>query len=106
MRYAQINPFNFDSGTYGPADSDSRHNFTANYVWNMPHRFQNRLTELALGGWGVAGTFFAHSGGARSRHNLRLNRKSITWPPCGGPLAEFLGGEGLALVATVLGWVK
>ncbi len=58
----QINPFSFDSGTYGPADSDSRHNFTANYVWNMPHRFQNRLTELALGGWGVAGTFFAHSG--------------------------------------------
>jgi Carboxypeptidase regulatory-like domain/TonB-dependent Receptor Plug Domain len=86
----QINPFNFDQGTYGPSDSDSRHNFTANYVWNMPHRFQNRLTELALGGWGVAGTFFAHSG---------VPFTAFTFEPQidnnaggGGPIAAFLGG--------------
>jgi hypothetical protein len=86
----QINPFNFDQGTYGPSDSDSRHNFTANYVWNMPHRFQNRLTELALGGWGFAGTFFAHSGvpftaGTDQEQLLNLFGG-------GGPIAEFLGG--------------
>ena len=87
----QVNPFTFDSGTYGPADSDARHNFTANYVWNMPHRFQNRLTELALGGWGVAGTFFAHSGVAYSA--LTSEPQIGNLGGGGGPIAAFLGGS-------------
>jgi hypothetical protein len=87
----QTNPFNFDQGTYGPSDSDSRHNFTANYVWNMPHRFQNRLTELALGGWGVAGTFFAHSGVPYTATTLEPQIANLG--AGGGPIAEFLGGS-------------
>jgi hypothetical protein len=87
----QVNPFNFDAGTYGPADSDARHNFTANYVWNMPHRFQNRLTELALGGWGVAGTFFAHSGVPFTAGTLEP--QILNLGTFGGPIAEFLGGS-------------
>ena len=87
----QVNPFQFDQGTYGPADSDARHNFTANYVWNMPHRFQNRLTELALGGWGVAGTFFAHSG---VPYTVTTSEPQIlNLGLFGGPIAEFLGGS-------------
>jgi hypothetical protein len=86
----QVNPFNFDSGTYGSSDSDARHNFTANYVWNMPHRFQNQLTELALGGWGLAGTFFAHSGVPFTA--LTSEPQIANLGVGGGPIAEFLGG--------------
>lgn len=86
----QVNPFNFDQGTYGPSDSDSRHNFTANYVWNLPHRFQNRLTELALGGWGFAGTFFAHSGVPYTVGTFEPQIANLGGG--GGPIAEFLGG--------------
>jgi hypothetical protein len=86
----QVNPFVFDSGTYGPADSDARHNFTANYVWNMPHRFQNRLTELALGGWGAAGTFFAHSGVPYTVTGFEPQIGNLVGG--GGPIAAYLGG--------------
>ena len=86
----QVDPFQFDNLTYGNADSDSRHNFTANYVWNMPHRFQNRLTELALGGWGVAGTFFAHSGVPFTA--LTTETQILNLYPFGGPIAQFFGG--------------
>jgi len=87
----QVNPFNFDAGTYGSSDSDARHNFTANYVWNMPHRFQNRLTELALGGWGLAGTFFAHSGVPFTA--TTTEPQILNLGTAGGPIAEFLGGS-------------
>ena len=87
----QVNPFVFDAGTYGPSDSDSRHNFTANYVWNMPHRFQNRLTELALGGWGLAGTFFAHSGVPYTATTVEPQIANLG--SGGGPIAAFLGGS-------------
>jgi len=86
----QVNPFNFDAGSYGPSDSDARHNFTANYVWTLPHRFQNRLTELALGGWGLAGTFFAHSGVPFTAETFEPQIQNLGTE--GGPIAEFLGG--------------
>ena len=51
-------------GSYGPADYDTRHNFNASYVWQLP---LNRLlhghgSELLVTGWQVAGTIFARSG--------------------------------------------
>ena len=39
---------------YGPCDYDVRHNFTAQYVYQLPGR--------ALSGWQVSGTLFRHSG--------------------------------------------
>ena len=87
----QVNPFVFDAGAYGPSDSDARHNFTANYVWNMPHRFQNRLTELALGGWGLSGTFFAHSGVPYTATTVEPQIANLGTG--GGPIAAFLGGS-------------
>jgi len=47
---------------YGPCDYDVRHNFTAQYVYELPVKFRNRLLEGALGGWQVSGTVFWHSG--------------------------------------------
>ena len=48
--------------SYGNADYDVKHNFTANYVYNTPSSFSNAFMRRGLGGWTVAGTIFYHSG--------------------------------------------
>jgi hypothetical protein len=47
---------------YGPCDYDVRHNFTAQYVYQLPIKFRNRMLARALNGWQVSGTVFWHSG--------------------------------------------
>ncbi|MGA2186254.1 MAG: carboxypeptidase-like regulatory domain-containing protein [Bryobacteraceae bacterium] len=47
---------------YGPCDYDVRHNFTAQYVYQLPGKFRNRMLSQALNGWQVSGTVFWHSG--------------------------------------------
>ncbi len=47
---------------YGPCDYDVRHNFTAQYVYQLPVKFRNRVLARALNGWQVSGTVFWHSG--------------------------------------------
>jgi hypothetical protein len=58
----QTNPNCLSCQNYGNSDSDARHNLTANYVWELPFKFQNRLLTEVAGGWTFAGTIFAHSG--------------------------------------------
>jgi hypothetical protein len=58
----QINPNCLRCGNYANSDSDARHNFTAQYVWELPFKSQNKFVNETIGGWTVAGTFFAHSG--------------------------------------------
>jgi hypothetical protein len=47
---------------YGPCDYDVRHNFTAQYVYQLPVKVQNRILGYAVNGWQVSGTVFRHSG--------------------------------------------
>jgi hypothetical protein len=47
---------------YGPCDYDVRHNLTAQYVYQLPTKFRNRMLARALNGWQVSGTAFWHSG--------------------------------------------
>jgi hypothetical protein len=47
---------------YGPCDYDVRHNFTAQYVYQLPVKVQNRLLGYAINGWQVSGSAFWHSG--------------------------------------------
>src|ERR1700686_2162982 len=47
---------------YGPCDCDVRHNFTAQYVYQLPIKFRNHLLARTLNGWQVSGTAFWHSG--------------------------------------------
>jgi hypothetical protein len=47
---------------YGPCDYDIRNNLNAQYVYQLPVKFQNRLLAFALNGWQVSGTVFWHSG--------------------------------------------
>jgi hypothetical protein len=47
---------------YGPCDYDVRHNFTAQYVYQLPVKVRNKMAGYALNGWQVSGTVFWHSG--------------------------------------------
>ena len=46
----------------GPCDYDIRHNFTGNYVYQLPLKVRNRLLGYALNGWQISGSVFWHSG--------------------------------------------
>jgi hypothetical protein len=58
LRY-QVNP---NALSYGNADYDTRHSFSANYVWTIPVHVRNGVLKRTLGGWAVGGTFLAKSG--------------------------------------------
>jgi hypothetical protein len=45
---------------YGPCDYDVRHNFTAQYVYQLPIKLRNRSLGAALNGWQVSGAVFWH----------------------------------------------
>jgi hypothetical protein len=47
---------------YGPCDYDIRHNFNAQYVYQLPIKVRNRPLGYALNNWQVSGTVFWHSG--------------------------------------------
>ena len=47
---------------YGPCDYDVRHNFTGQYVYQLPMKVRQKLLGHALNGWQVSGTMFRHSG--------------------------------------------
>jgi hypothetical protein len=47
---------------YGPCDYDIRHNFNAQYVYQLPIRVRNHSLGYALNGWQISGTMFWHSG--------------------------------------------
>jgi hypothetical protein len=50
------------SRDYGPCDYDIRHNFNAEYVYELPIKVRNYALGHALNGWQVSGTVFWHSG--------------------------------------------
>jgi hypothetical protein len=52
-------PFNLRAYNYGNADYDTRHYFSLNYVWEIPHYWGPRAV---FGDWTVSGTVFARSG--------------------------------------------
>ena len=47
---------------YGPCDYDIRHNFSAQYVYQLPIKVGRKLLGYVLNGWQVSGTVFWHSG--------------------------------------------
>ena len=57
----QIDPSNPNRG-YASSDYDLRHQFSANYVWDLPIKPANHLLNALIGGWQVAGTFFYRTG--------------------------------------------
>jgi hypothetical protein len=47
---------------YGPCDYDIRHNFNAQYVYQLPVKVRNQPLGHVLNGWQISGTMFWHSG--------------------------------------------
>jgi hypothetical protein len=67
-------PFNLRTN-YGPSDYDVRHNFNANYVWQVPVRkamFGHGWAPL-VDGWQVSGTIFARTGLPFTVHDSALS---------------------------------
>src|SRR6202162_1320537 len=58
----QVNPFCLKCGNYSNADYDLRQNLTGNYLYLMPFHSENRMIDMALGGWTVSGTIYFHTG--------------------------------------------
>jgi Carboxypeptidase regulatory-like domain len=60
---APEDPFNLRTN-YGPADYDVRHNFNANYVWQVPIRkaLMGHGWAALVDGWQVSGTVFYRTG--------------------------------------------
>jgi Carboxypeptidase regulatory-like domain len=57
----QVNPFNPNAG-YASSDNDIRHNISANYIYALPFKTENHLTNLAVAGWQISGNVFFHTG--------------------------------------------
>ncbi len=57
----QVNPYNPNAG-YSSSDNDIRHNISANYIYALPFKSENRLTNLAIAGWQISGNVFFHTG--------------------------------------------
>lgn len=58
----QLNPLGLRINNYGNSDYDIRHNFNANFVWEPPFKFENRILEHVLGGWSFSSAIFARTG--------------------------------------------
>ena len=50
-----------DLANYGPANFDTRHNFSADLLWNSP-KLSRHLLETILGGWTLGAKFYLYSG--------------------------------------------
>ena len=90
----QINPGSLRAQNYGAADYDVRHNLTANYLWQIPFKFNNGFLKQALGGWTIGGTLFAHSGYPYTVQDFgALFGNGATAALTGiSPIPSFLGG--------------
>lgn len=51
-------------GSYGPAEYDTRHSITGNFVWTVPfmEAFRGHGPDQLVNGWQIAGTILAHTG--------------------------------------------
>jgi hypothetical protein len=57
----QVNPYN-PSASYSSSDDDVRHNISANYIYALPFKTENRAMNYAVAGWQLSGSFFWHTG--------------------------------------------
>jgi hypothetical protein len=70
-------PHNLDQrrANYGPQDFDRRHNFSVNWVWELPKATDGRLFGFALNGWQLSGIYRYQSG---QPYNLAINISDIS----------------------------
>ncbi len=92
----QLNPVGLGQTNYGPADYDTRHALSANYVLAAPRRvFNNGLLSAIAGGWTLGETVYFHSGYPFSVVNTSVrsrNLGNVTGLRNAVLLSDYLGG--------------
>jgi outer membrane receptor protein involved in Fe transport len=66
-----IDPNNLRRLNYSNSDYDFPHSLSANYFWELPFKSANGILNQTIGGWTIAGTFFAKSGEPFSVYDTR-----------------------------------
>jgi hypothetical protein len=76
-----------DTGFWGPANFDRRHNFNIYYIYDVPFwREQNTLLKNLLGGWQISGATFMRSGRPVSVVRTNLDTAGVGDPGFGQPV--------------------
>ena len=90
----QIDPKHLRTYNYGNADYDFRHNFSANYIYEMPFGSSGSgLVKHLLGGWVTSGVFYKRSGQPYSVVDTSLTNSVTGNNSQGMVLPNFLGGS-------------
>jgi hypothetical protein len=89
---SQIDPSSLRRLNYGNSDYDFRHVFTANYLYQLPFKSQNRALDYAIGGWSLSGTFFYRTGQPYSVYDSSGPATYLGNGSSGVVLADYLGG--------------
>ena len=58
---SQINPFITRALNYSSSDYDVRHDFTVDFLWESPWKFNSKAAQQVLGGWSVATKWYART---------------------------------------------
>lgn len=78
---------------YGPCDYDVRHNFTFQYVYQLPWKVKSRQLGYAVNGWQVSGSAFRRSGIPFSVLSTPYSANGNGIVQGGGPqYANYVGG--------------
>ncbi len=88
------------AANYANSDYDIRHNLVADFTWNTPWKFGNRLLQEVIGGWTLADKFIVRSGLPYSIFDSGMN--GVVDPAIGTPtyLASYAVSGGINRICT------
>jgi outer membrane receptor protein involved in Fe transport len=86
---SQIDPLNVRRLNYSNSDYDIRHTVTADFLWEIPAKFQQKALQNILGGWSLGTKWYARTSTPFSVYNSSL----------AGRVSAALGGTILAELA-------
>lgn len=85
----QLNPLSVRNLNYNSSDYDIRHNFTADFMWEIPASAQNRVLNQVVSGWTLGSKWYIRTGAPFSVWNSRIAGR-ISVAAGGSVLADVL----------------
>ena len=67
-----FNPLSVRNLNYSSSDYDIRHNFTADFLWDIPLKMQNKALNSMLSGWSLSSKWYVRTGTPFSVYNSRI----------------------------------
>lgn len=89
------NPYSIAAG-YGNAPFDSRHQFSADFLWQEPHKFENGVAKRVLSGWNLSGKFYLYSGAPFSVTDTKIPAQINSAGGIGTVLADVVNPAALS----------